>query len=207
MSRGAGGWSVVTAVLAAALSSCADPEPPAKQASPAPPAADAAPAPAARAPVPPPPYPAEIRSLRLRRSIAVRLEPAAEAKRLGTVAQDTRVGFRGARVAPGCEGRWIEIEPRGWVCDAFLEPTRRAPDGVELPRLARGELVPGAYGKALKKARIVTWNGRAVTGERALQGSATVRRYDEAMIRGVPHWRIAPGEYVPASAIEPHVPS
>ncbi|HWM86905.1 MAG TPA: L,D-transpeptidase, partial [Kofleriaceae bacterium] len=86
-------------------------------------------------------------------------------------------------------------------------PTRRAPDGVELPRLARGELVPGAYGKALKKARSVTWNGRAVTGERALQGSATVRRYDEAMIRGAPHWRIAPGEYVPASAIEPHVPS
>jgi hypothetical protein len=154
-----------------------------------------------------PPYPPHVRSLRLRRSIALRLEPADEGKRLGTVAQDTRVGYRSARPGPGCETRWIEIEPRGWVCETHLEATSRPPEGVELPRLARGELVPGMYGKLHKKARILTWSGRAVTGERALAGAATVRRYGEAMIRGAAHWRIGPNQYVRASLIEPHVPS
>ncbi|HLU65357.1 MAG TPA: hypothetical protein VKZ63_03750, partial [Kofleriaceae bacterium] len=118
-----------------------------------------------------PPYPPHVRSLRLRRSISVRAEPAAEAERLGTVARDTRVGVRSARAAPGCDGRWIEIEPRGWVCEEHLEPSTREPDGVELPRLARGELVPGVYGKLSREAKIVTWKDGALTGARALQGS------------------------------------
>ncbi|HTE54735.1 MAG TPA: L,D-transpeptidase [Kofleriaceae bacterium] len=154
-----------------------------------------------------PPYPPHVRSLRLRRSIAVRLDPTPDAKRLGTVAQDTRVGYRGSRVAPGCETRWIEIEPRGWVCEALLEPTTRPPDGVELPRLARGELVPGSYGKLAAHARILTLSGSAVTGDRALAGAATVRRYDERIIRGAAHWRIGPAEWVRASLVEPHEPS
>jgi hypothetical protein len=155
----------------------------------------------------PPPYPPDVRSLRLRRSIALRLDPLPDAKRLGTVAQDTRVGYRSARVGPGCEARWIEIEPRGWVCETLLEPSRRLPDGVELPRLARGELVPGSYGKVKGQARILTVKDGAVTRERALAGAATVRRYDEKVIRGAPHWRIGPSEFVRASSIEPHDPS
>ena len=153
-----------------------------------------------------PPYPPHVRSLRLRRSIAVRLDPLPDAKRLGTVAQDTRVGYLSARVGPGCEGRWIEIEPRGWVCEALLEPTRRAPDGVELPRLARGELVPGSYGKVKGRAPILTLKDGAAS-ERALNGAATVRRYDEKVIRGAVHWRIGPDQFVRASSIEPHEPS
>ena len=148
-----------------------------------------------------------MRSLRLRRSIAVRLEPAADSKRLGTVAQDTRVLYRRSRVAPGCDTRWIEITPRGWVCESLLEPNPRAPDGVELPRLARGELVPGAYGKLGKKARVLTWAGGRVKGEQALKGSAMVRRYDEEIIRGAPYWRIGPDQYVRTSSIEQYVPS
>lgn len=154
-----------------------------------------------------PPYPPHVRSLRLRRSIAVRLDPLPDAKRLGTVAQDTRVAYLSARVGPGCEGRWIEIAPRGWVCEALLEPTRRAPDGVELPRLARGELVPGSYGKVKGKAPILTLKNGAVVSERPLAGDATVRRYDEKMIRGALHWRIGPDKFMRASSIAPHDPS
>lgn len=154
-----------------------------------------------------PPYPPHVRSLRLRRSIALRLAPLSDAKRLGTVAQDTRVGYRAARVGPGCESRWIEIEPRGWVCETLLEPTRRPPDGVELPRLARGELVPGSYGKVKGRAPILTLKNGAVAGERALAGAATVRRYDEKVIRGAAYWRIGPDQFVRASSIEPHEPS
>ncbi len=162
----------------------------------------------AKLPVPPlPPYPPHVRSLRLRRSMTLRLEPAAEAKPLGTIAQDTRVGYRSARPGPGCERRWIEIEPRGWVCETYLEATSRPPDGVELPRLARGELVPGMYGKLHKKARILTWSGGRTGGERSLAGSAMVRRYGDEVIRGAAHWRIGRNQYVRASLIDPYVPS
>ncbi len=166
----------------------------------------AAPSPRA-APPPRPIFPASVRSLRLRRSISLRLEPAQESKRLGTVAQDTRVAYRSARVGPGCDTRWIEIEPRGWVCEANLEPSTRPPDGVELPRLARGELVPGAYGKLAKQARVLTWSGGRVAGNRVLQGSAMVRRYAEQTIRGAPHWRIGPDQFVAASLIDQYEPS
>jgi hypothetical protein len=203
------GLYLAAAALAAA--SCSDRAAPAPDSAGA--AADAgpraAPAPAVAALEGPllPAFPPHVRSLRLRRSIALRLEPGADAKRLGTIAQDTRVLYRQARLGPDCDKRWIEIEPRGWVCESLLEPSTRAPDGVELPRLARGELVPGSYGKLAKKARILIWSGGAVKGERGLAGAATVRRYAEATIRGAPHWRIGPDQYVRASAIEPHVPS
>lgn len=154
-----------------------------------------------------PPYPPHVRSLRLRRSVSVRLEPAGEAKRLGTVAQDTRVGYRSARLGPGCDRRWIEIEPRGWVCESNLEPTSKAIIGVELPKLELGELVPGLYGKLAKQAKIVSWKDGKVTGERVLSGAATVKRYSEAVIRGVPSWNIGQDQYVAAKAVTPHEPS
>ena len=154
-----------------------------------------------------PAYPPHVRSLRLRRSVSVRMEPAGEAKRLGTVAQDTRVGYRSARLGPGCERRWIEIEPRGWVCETNLEPTTKATIGVELPKLELGELVPGAYGKLAKAAKIVTMKDGKLAGERTLAGAATVRRYSEAVIRGAPHWNIGQDQYVPARLVTPHEPS
>ncbi|HEU5055158.1 MAG TPA: L,D-transpeptidase [Kofleriaceae bacterium] len=154
-----------------------------------------------------PAYPPHVRSLRLRRSVSLRMEPAGESKRLGTVAQDTRVGYRGARVGPGCERRWIEIEPRGWVCETNLEATTRPTIGVELPKLELGERVPGLYGKLAKKAKIVTWKDGKLMGEQTLAGAATVKRYGETILRGVPHWNIGQDRYVAAKAVTPHEPS
>ncbi len=209
MSRGAGGWGAAIAAVAIVATACGDDEPAPEPRPSAPADAGVArPAPASpRAVAPRPAFPPEVRSLRLRRSISVRLEPATESKRLGTVAQDTRVAYRSARVAPGCDTRWIEIGPRGWVCEANLEPSKKPPDGVELPRLARGELVPGAYGKLAGKARVLTWSGGRVAGDRVLQGSAMVRRYAEETIRGAPHWRIGPDQFVAASLIQQYEPS
>ena len=111
------------------------------------PAADAGRA-RAVAPTPPaPPFAAEVRSLRLKRSISVRLEPSEDAQRIGTVAQDTRVGWTRVTTGPGCKQRWVEIDPHGWVCESYLEPSTQAPAGIELPRLPLAELVPGVYGK------------------------------------------------------------
>ena len=82
----------------------------------------------------PPPYGPEVRSLRVKRSIVVRLDPAEGGKPLGTVAQDTRVGFTRAAAGDASCPRWIEIAPRGWVCERYLEPSKketRARDGWE----------------------------------------------------------------------------
>ncbi len=122
------------------------------------PAAIDAAAPVVEVAPPPPPrpeLPAGTRSLRLIRTVAARLGPDEAAKRIGTVAGDTRVGWRDAAAGPGCEKPWYAIEPQGWVCGDFLEPSPRPPSGVELPRLDRDEVVPGTYGKVIEAGSYV----------------------------------------------------
>lgn len=105
-------------------------------------------------PVKPPPKPPEIpagtQSLRLIRTVAVRLGPDDDSKRIGTIAQDTRVTWRDVAAGPGCKKSWYALSPQGWVCGDFLDPSTRAPSAVEMPRLDRGETVPGTYGKVVE---------------------------------------------------------
>jgi L,D-transpeptidase catalytic domain len=98
-------------------------------------------------PVAPPEFPEGTRSLELRRTVGVRLEPGDDAKRIGTVAIDTRVTWVQTQKARGCDKPWIEIRPRGWICGDYVEPSKKAAYGQEVPHLDRGELVPGIYGK------------------------------------------------------------
>lgn len=94
-----------------------------------------------------PDFPDGTRSLELRRTVGVRLEPGDDAKRIGNVAIDTRVAWVRTQVARGCDKPWIEIRPRGWICGDYVEPSKKPPLGREVPQLDRGELVPGIYGK------------------------------------------------------------
>lgn len=158
-------------------------------------------APAFKLPPPPPAYGPEVRSLRLRRSIGVRMSPSDQAGYLGTVARDTRVEFRGAVTGPGCEGRWVEIVPRGWVCDAYLEPSKRVPRGVELPKLDRGDIVPGRFGKLVSEDKLtykLAKDGEepAVTPSKALEGSVTVRERGIREVEGTRYWHIGGGDWV-----------
>ena len=120
------------------------------------------PAPPPPAPVPPlpglgdttepaeptaPDFPEGTRSLELIRTVGVRLEPADDAKRIGTVAIDTRVRWKKTAKGKGCEKPWVELEPRGWICGDYVKPSKRIAMGREVPMLDRGELVPGVYGK------------------------------------------------------------
>jgi hypothetical protein len=171
---------------------------------PAPGGPDAAPGP------PVPAYPAEVTSLRLRRSIAVRFEPRADAKSLGTVEADTRVGWtRAAPGGPGCP-RWIEIRPRGWVCDKYLEPTTKEPAGDGRPHLEADEIVPGVYGKVVGagakayKGVAGVKSGRAA---RTLAGAVTVRKIEDVTVGGRAYWKTSSGELILAGKIAPHVPS
>jgi hypothetical protein len=107
------------------------------------------------APVAPPDFPEGTRSLELRRTSPVRLAPGDDAKRIGTVAIDTRVSWVQTAKGRGCEKPWIEIRPRGWICGENIEPSKKPPLGLEVPRLERGELVPGVYGKVTAPSAMV----------------------------------------------------
>ena len=96
---------------------------------------------------PPPEFPTTTRSLRLNKTVAVRLEPGEDAKRVGTIAVDTRVGWNKTEKAPGCGRTWVQIQPYGWVCGDALDPSDERPRGREIPDLDRDEIVPGVYGK------------------------------------------------------------
>jgi len=98
-------------------------------------------------PVVQPDFPEGTRSLELRRTVGVRLEAGDDAKRIGTVAIDTRVAWIRTARARGCDRAWIEIRPRGWICGDYVEPSKKPAYGQEVPHLERGELVPGIYGK------------------------------------------------------------
>src|SRR6185436_16495773 len=99
------------------------------------------------APVAQPDFPEGTRSLQLMRTTPVRLDPADDAKRIGTVAVDTRVGWTRTAQGKGCAKPWVEIQPRGWVCSEAVKPTKQPAFGREVPQLDRGEIVPGTYGK------------------------------------------------------------
>jgi hypothetical protein len=170
------------------------------------PAASASPATPA---VEPPAYPADVSSLRLKRSIVVRYEPGENAKPIGTIAQDTRVRWTRVAMGPGCS-RWVEIEPRGWICDRYLEPSKKAPFGVELPKLKDGELVPGTYAKvvaggvtAFKSIQDIAKNKAA----RRLVAAIKVRHVGEETVGGKLYWKTTEGELIEYGKLSALTPS
>lgn len=172
-------------------------------------------------PPPPPEFPRETRSLELRRTIGVRLEPGDDAKRIGTIAVDTRVAWTRTAPGKGCRKSWVEIRPRGWICADYVKPSTRPPLGREVPMLDRGEVVPGVYGKvtvpnsvtytlakpekpkppprAARKGPITSPRqvepapkpAPKLVEGRPLIGSVNVRRYDEVTVAGRQLWRIS----------------
>jgi hypothetical protein len=169
---------------------------------------------------PPPDFPDGTRSLELIRTVGVRVEPGDDAKRIGTIAIDTRVGWTRVADGKGCQKPWVEIRPRGWVCSDYMKPSTKPPFGREVPMLDRGELVPGVYGKVTapntvtyviakpekkaepkkkKKDGPVTSptdtpaappEPKLIEGK-PLVGSINVRQYEEATFGGKTYWRIA----------------
>jgi hypothetical protein len=173
-----------------------------------------------------PEFPDGTRSLQLVRTAGVRLEPADDAKRIGTVAIDTRVAWTTTQQGKGCQRRWIEIQPHGWVCGDYVEPSKKLPYGQEVPQLDRGEVVPGVYGK-VTGAGAVTYvleqpehhrkkpkdhdkdaKEPKLVEDKPVVGSLNVRRYDEVDLGGKTYWRISQkGELVLKTAVSRHTPS
>jgi len=141
--------------------------------------------PTAKAPSAPEDPFAGARSLRLVRSTGVHAAPNRDAGRLGTIARDIRVAYRQVAAGPDCERVWVEIEPRGWVCGSNFEASDRAPRGVELPKVPRGQLVPGVYGKVVAARRAARTDAEPA-GESAAdtdsEGERDTRRADLATV-------------------------
>ncbi len=136
----------------------------------------------------------DVLSLRVRQSTTVRSSPDDRSAPLGVLAQDVRVTWRGAALGPGCE-RWIEIEPRGFVCERVLEPTRLRPLARELPRLEPGAMLPGIYGVPIRRQRSV----------RSL--SVLLKFRDEVEVRGRTYLRTRQGKLVDARKVHVKEPS
>jgi hypothetical protein len=170
-----------------------------------------------------PDFPDGTRSLELKRTVGVRLEPADDAKPIGNIAVDTRVGWTKTARGAGCDRPWVEIQPRGWVCGKYVAPSRKPPSGQEVPHLDRGEIVPGVYGKVTaphsvsytlqkpekKKNKPPKKTERKdpkkddppepdpkpkMVEDKPLVGSVNVREYDEITVDNKVFWKISQKE-------------
>ncbi|MFT3695382.1 MAG: L,D-transpeptidase [Kofleriaceae bacterium] len=182
-----------------------------------------------------PAFPEGTRSLELVRTVGVRLSPADDAKRLGTIAIDTRVAWTSTEKGKGCEKPWVQIQPRGWICGDYVKASTKPPFGQEVPQLDRGEIVPGVYGKVTAPSSVTytypkpetdkkkkkkkgpvtspseteTPASKKLVEDAPIVGSLNVRQYDELTIDGKTYWKIAQkdNQFVLASAISKHQPS
>ncbi len=190
------------------------------------PAPEVAPQPGPQPVVVQPDFPEGTRSLQLVRTVGVRLDPADDGKRIGTIAVDTRVAWKQTAKGKGCEKPWVEIQPHGWVCGDHMKPTNKAPGGQEVPHLERGEIVPGTYGKVTAPQAVTYTFEKAATKKKKgkkpaaddpprliedapIIGSLNVREYDELTIAGKIYWKISQKdpEFVLKSSVTRHVPS
>ncbi|MBX3160674.1 MAG: L,D-transpeptidase family protein [Deltaproteobacteria bacterium] len=150
------------------------------------------------------------RSVTFTADVPVRAEPSAASARIGVVGRDARA--RPLRAKPpggGCERRWIEIAPRGWVCESNLGPTSDAPSEgapVALDDATAPEL--GKYGRVHGSAWV--FDGRedleAERG-RAIDVSTTVRSTGVVGYRGARYWTTSNDAYIQTKWITPFVPS
>ncbi|MHB8874489.1 MAG: L,D-transpeptidase [Myxococcaceae bacterium] len=159
---------------------------------------------AALAPPGPSAFGPEVGSLRVKRSIAVRAAPDDGSDILGTVAQDMRVAWARVEPGPGCE-RWVEILPRGWVCDRHLEANTRGPLAVELPKLQPGQFVPAQYG-SIVGSRTRLYRGfddlRQKRGPRVGRQTLMLKLKAELLVGRRQYWRTGRGQLVEASKVQ-----
>ena len=151
--------------------------------------------------------PDELRSLRvITRAATVRAEPRLRSRAIGRIARGTRlpVAQEVEGEDRGC-GRWVSVEPRGWVCTRDLESSEDEPGGDEQPRLRSGQLVPGRFGKIMAgegtKAYRSVEDVREGRESRILTGTVTVKRKGITKIDGKRYWRTDEGELIPADVV------
>jgi len=150
------------------------------------------------------PEPAGGRVVRFVEQADVHLEPSADAPLLGVVGYGERVRVLAEVAGEGCDRKWAQLEPHGFVC-AKHEAADGGPSQVILPRLPDGGLVPGVYGKLRDgQAQLFPTLAAAAKGEGGTVplASLTVRRQGTDKAGGRLFWRTRHG-FVAASDLRP----
>ena len=74
------------------------------------------------------PLPSWVKSARvLRADEPIVATPSKSGKKRGAAGREARLPVFGARAGPGCAGRFINVGPFSWICDAALELSGNAP--------------------------------------------------------------------------------
>ncbi|WP_224365605.1 L,D-transpeptidase family protein [Hyalangium versicolor] len=148
------------------------------------------------------------RSLKARRSIVVRAEPRKDAAPIGTLAQDMRVRWKQVVKGTDCDA-WVEIEPRGWICERYLESNFREPRTRDLPLLGPEQLTPGVYAHVSRRARVYLSLAQVRQGLRGrrVKGSVTVQLASETRVGRRRFWRTTGGKFIEARYLRVYTPS
>jgi lipoprotein-anchoring transpeptidase ErfK/SrfK len=151
------------------------------------------------------------RSVELRAATVIRKAPDAESDKVGVIRKGTRAGVQRAEEGGrGCaKGRWLQLAPRGWICEAAIAPSREAAteatrisltDEVgELP-LPVGDLYGVVRGKDVSAYATAKDAGAGENG-RTLVGSHTVRSAGKVTVDGKSFWRTSQGDLIDESSI------
>lgn len=77
------------------------------------------------------------------------LSPNASAPRRGSLARGERVPYMGQATGPGCVAPFYRVDPQGYVCGRFVEPSPDPPRAAAHPAAPEaGAVLPWGYGYA-----------------------------------------------------------
>ncbi|MFN0250978.1 MAG: L,D-transpeptidase [Kofleriaceae bacterium] len=149
------------------------------------------------------------------RATIVYARPNTDATKLGVIKKKTRALVLGTAELENTDcTRWLEIAPRGWICDESTTPTLEAPTIATPSNLAAleddGELAPIRATYGIVRRGTVAYSSRedvANGAGRALEGSNTVRARGSTMIDGTRYWITTGGDLVDAKRVYSVAPS
>ena len=145
----------------------------------------------------------------LDRSTVVFARPRTDATKLGVIKKKTRVEVTGtAELATSECRRWLEIAPRGWICETGTSPTLEPATTAAPSSLAQleddGELAPIRATYGIVRRGTIAFSSRedvASGGGRALEGSNTVRARGSTTIDGTRYWITTSGDLIDATRV------
>ena len=148
----------------------------------------------------------------LDKSTVVLARPRTDATKLGVIKMKARVEVSGTAEIEGSDcPRWLELAPRGWICENATSPTLEPPttakpatldDDVELaPIRATYGMVRHGTTAYSSREDIASGNGRA------MEGSNSVRARGSTTIDGTRYWITTSGDMIDSKRIYQFSPS
>ena len=148
------------------------------------------------------------RVVEMKHAADVYREPAARSRNLrGVVARHARFRVLEETRGKGCDGRWLRIDERAWVCSTATRDSDAAPSQESVAGLTGDELLPEKY-VVTRDARVYESleQAEAATDEKTIRGlggfvaGRSVRKNGKRFVK-------TPHGWVPAEEVQSVVPS